>query len=42
VPAQIGNLRDLGVTVDGVAVTAIKTGETIKVPLGRTLADGDS
>ena len=42
VPAQIGKLRGLVVTVDGVHAAAIKAGETIKVPLGRTVADGDS
>ena len=42
VPAQIGNLRNLAVSVDGVHVAARRTGETIKVPLGRTVADGDS
>ncbi len=42
VPAQIGRLRNLVVSVDGVRAAATKTGETIKVPLGRTVADGDS
>ncbi len=42
VPAQIGKLRNLSVQVDGVTVRAVKTGETIKVPLGRTVAAGGS
>jgi hypothetical protein len=42
VPARIGHLRELGVSVDGHAVDANVTGETVRVPLGRTLPDGDS
>ncbi len=41
VPARIGNLRRLHVTVDGAGVSPVVTGETVKVPLGRTVADGD-
>jgi hypothetical protein len=42
VPARIGNMKNLAVSVDGEHVTPTVTGQTIKVPLGRTLADGDS
>jgi hypothetical protein len=42
VPARIGNLRNLSVSVDGVHVSAKVTDETVKVPLGRTVPDGDS
>ncbi len=41
VPARIGNLRRLHVSVDGSDVRSVVTGETVKVPLGRTLADGE-
>ncbi len=42
VPARIGNLRKLKVSVDGDRVDARVASQTLKVPLGRTLADGDS
>jgi hypothetical protein len=42
VPARIGDLRRLVVKVDGSLVTPTVTGETIKVPLGRTVGDGAS
>ena len=43
VPARIGNLRRLRVTRRRrPACAPMVTGETVKVPLGRTVADGDS
>jgi len=42
VPARIGNMKNLAVSVGGERVTPRVTGQTIKVPLGRTLADGDT
>lgn len=42
VPARIGNMKNLAVSVGGEQVTPNVTGQTIKVPLGRTLADGDT
>jgi hypothetical protein len=41
VPARIGNMRNLKVWVDGDRVPREKTGQTVKVPLGRTLANGE-
>ncbi len=38
-PAKLGDLRDLRVRVDGERVPASTTGQTIKVPLGKTLGD---
>ncbi len=42
VPARIGNMRGLTVSVDGHRVTPTVTDETVKVPLGRTIGDGDT
>ncbi len=42
VPARIGGMRNLAVAVDGSSVTPSVSGQTIRVPLGRTLANGDS
>lgn len=42
VPARIGRMRDLAVWVDGSSVRPSVTGQTIRVPLGRTLPDGGS
>jgi hypothetical protein len=42
VPARIGRMQDLAVSVDGTAIKPAVSSQTIKVPLGRTLADGDS
>lgn len=42
VPARIGNMRKLKVSVDGDRVDARVAGQTVKVPLGRTVGDGDS
>ena len=43
VPAKIGRLRDLAVSVDGVSNgSATVSGQSIRVPLGRTLPDGQS
>jgi hypothetical protein len=42
VPARIGRMRDLEVSVDGSPVTPSVTGQTIRVPLGATLANGSS
>lgn len=39
VPARIGDLRKLKVLVDGTRVQPVVTGETVQVPLGRTLPD---
>lgn len=41
VPARIGRMRNLRVWVDGSRVTPSVSGQTIRVPLGRTLPDGD-
>jgi hypothetical protein len=35
-------MRDLAVTVDGATAKPSVTGQTVRVPLGRTLANGDS
>lgn len=40
VPARIGRMRGLAVSVDGTTVTPSVSGQTIRVPLGRTLPDG--
>lgn len=43
VPARIGRLRGLAVSVDGAPVSnASISGQSIRVPLGRTLANGQS
>jgi hypothetical protein len=42
VPARIGRMRDLAVSVDGARVRATVSSQTIKVPLGRTVPDGGS
>lgn len=42
VPARIGRMRDLAVVVDGSSITPSVSGQTIRVPLGRTLANGAS
>jgi len=42
VPARIGRMRDLSVAVDGSSVRPSVSGQTIRVPLGRTLASGGS
>ena len=41
-PAKLGNLKNLRVKVDGERVPASTTGQTIKVPLGSTLAEGEA
>ncbi len=41
-PAKLGDLKDLRVKVDGARVPATISGQTIIVPLGKTLAMGDS
>jgi hypothetical protein len=41
VPAKIGRLRDLEVSVDGTRVSSASvSGQTLRVPLGRTVPDG--
>lgn len=42
VPARIGNMRKLKVKVDGSAADVKVSGQTLRVPLGRTVADGDT
>ena len=42
VAAKLGGLRDLRVKVDGSRVAAKTTGQTIKVPLGKTVPPGGS
>jgi hypothetical protein len=42
VAAKLGNLRNLRARVDGESVKASKIGQTLKVPLGRTVSSGGS
>jgi hypothetical protein len=42
VPAKIGDMRRLHVTVDGTVVDPNVSGQTLRVRLGRTLADGET
>ena len=42
VAAKLGNMKDLRARADGTSVPATKVGQTLKVPLGKQLAEGAS